>query len=834
VRLAFLSLLVPSLALAMPVPMRPEKGGGLVNVRVRRITEVKPTSSTAPPPTTALQGKHRLLVVLADTADSPWPQGYSRARYEELLFSKTTESMAEFWRENSYGAYQLEGEVVGPIRAPGRMSDYAYDRADPNGKDVAKLIAFAVDRAARDTDLASFDTHDARGKKKPDGVIDHLMVIYAERTGAHDGFAPIWPHRGSLDASTGGHRIGSYTILNHAARLGVYVHEFGHDLGLPDLYDRDYSSHGAGEWCTMASGSWLGSAGTPAHVSAWAKMRLGWITPAVVSEASSAIDVPSSSEKPFALRIPLGEIDSPEYFVVENRRKIGFDRELAAEGILIWHVDERKGHNDDEGRKLVDVVEATEIQDLDRLDPSEYPKHAPDVFSSGGRARFADDTDPSARSTDGGPSEIEVKVLTPAQRVMRVAVARPKIFDPGGVPFVLSRDGYNYGRFATVPVGPGSEALMPLDATPGGFLAFAAEAFVSGRPGTREPIEVRVYSDGGGAPRRVLAERSISFEVPSEGYGWARARLGDGERALELEALQRVWVGITSKGGDAYPVMNPFSTSKEARYRRKQSDRAIESTFHFREGVQPASDYVIRLSGFGYVAGADRPEPRANDSDELVLRMRALDAIADQNRHEEALRGYETLLADMEKDARKYEAWIPVVTNSIGVAAYELRRYDAAIPRFEASLRRALAAGDKANAADLYENIGETAFYARDSAKAIDACRRSLALNEKLARGDRLVENLYWLGRAHQVSGKADDGKSFLERAIVATRDAFAKDADAEREWLTRIQRAIDGRPEDEPNVEKRTDELETKGKKQKAVYTDLLQFLADDTAADQ
>src|SRR5688572_20221049 len=240
----------------MAIPPRPVVGkAGLTEVKVRRITEVRPTSSTAPPPATALKGEHRLLILLVETEDTPWPKDYSPARYRDLAFSGATESMAEYFRENSYGAYRLTGEVVGPIRVPGRMSDYEYQRERPDLRAVQVLIERAVKAAAKEIDLASFDTHDTRGKKKKDGVLDHLMVIYAEKSGKFDGFSPIWPHRGSLALEVNGLQVASYTILNHAARLGVYVHEFGHDLGLPDLYDRDYSSHGAGGWSTMATGS---------------------------------------------------------------------------------------------------------------------------------------------------------------------------------------------------------------------------------------------------------------------------------------------------------------------------------------------------------------------------------------------------------------------------------------------------------------------------------------------------------------------------------------------------------------------------------------------------
>jgi M6 family metalloprotease-like protein len=828
----FVAVVVAALSIAMPPRpgAKPEKG--VTEVKVRKIGEVKPTSISAPPPVTALTGEHRILTILVETRDSPWPKGYEASRYHELLFDKSSSSVREYYRESSYGTFDFNGEVIGPVRVDGAMRDYTYDRQDPNGARVRVLIEKAVRAASKKVKLKDFDTHDTRGRKGKDGIIDHLLLVYAEQSGKFDGFSPIWPHRGSLDFEVDGVRVGGYLILNHGARLGVYVHELGHDLGIPDLYDRDYSSHGAGDWCTMASGSWMGEAERPVQMSAWAKIRLGWITPTVISKPVQGLKVPSSSERPFALKIPVGEIDSREYFLVENRRKVGFDAMIPAEGLLVWHIDEAKGDNDDERHKLVDVVEASKVQDLDAVDSFHRPNYDVDVFTGGGKNTLDDSTDPSARAYDGAPSKIRIKVQTPPERVMMVDIDRPEIFNPGGVPYTISEDGYTFGRFATVPTGKSSEALMQLEATPGGFLAFAAETFVIGPAGGTGSLTFRLYKDDRGKPGKVIVKQTVRPSIPPEGYAWATGKLGDTGKGVKLEAHEKFWLGVESDDGKTYVALNPFSTSKRARWRAKTSDKNLSDSFNFKEGKTPTSDYVARVSGFGYLSGSERPEELANEDDPLVVEIKPADVLSDKKEFAAAMKSYESILTRMEKDPKRYESWIPMVVNSIGVMAYELKKYDAALERFETSLRRALAANDEATAADVHENLGETSFFAKKYAEAKKHCERSKELNAKLKRLDRLVENEYWAGRALQEAGDKEQGGIRLAAAKAMLPRAFAKDAKEEAEWTKRIDLALDGSPEDAPGVAERTEVLNDEGskKKQKATYTDLLQFLSDDT----
>jgi immune inhibitor A len=138
--------------------------------------------------------------------------------------------------------------------------------------------------------------------------------------------------------------------------FGVLCHEFGHLLGLPELYAPGGATHeGIGVWGLMGQGTWLGHGDHPPHLDAWSKQQLGWV------------DVET---EPRVVRIPAGPDDAREYYLLENRARIGADERLPGEGILVWHVDERvQGFRSAQSRperKLLHLVEADGRGDLDR------------------------------------------------------------------------------------------------------------------------------------------------------------------------------------------------------------------------------------------------------------------------------------------------------------------------------------------------------------------------------------------------------------------------------------------------------------------------------------
>jgi hypothetical protein len=155
------------------------------------------------------------------------------------------------------------------------------------------------------------------------------------------------------------------------SNFGVLAHEFGHLLGLPELYAPGAAVHeGIGVWGLMGQGTWLGRGDQPPHPEAWSKQRLGWLDVQTIDQTTPGVTLPAVTRAPRAIRIPVTPGNEDEYYLIENRLREGADAKLPADGLLVWHVDERvhgfRSAQNDPAHKLLHLVEADGRGDLDR------------------------------------------------------------------------------------------------------------------------------------------------------------------------------------------------------------------------------------------------------------------------------------------------------------------------------------------------------------------------------------------------------------------------------------------------------------------------------------
>ena len=342
-------------------------------------------------------GTRRALVLLVDFRDNPSSQ--TADHFQEMLFSRgsyPTGSLSDYY-EASYEQLSILGDVCGWYKAPQPYSYYAGTRygfgSYPNN--AYKLVEDVVDLAAADVDFAQYDTDG-------DGEVDALFIVHAgsgaEATG---NTASIWSHMSSITPrQKNGVKICRYSMEPEDGKVGVFCHELGHVFGLPDLYDYDMDSAGTGWWCLMAGGSWNNNGLTPAHPIAWCKIRLGWAK--LMTASVQQITLRPSTDYPDIYRLgPTGQ----EYFLIENRRRKGFDEYLPGEGLLVMHVDEARSNNNDQTHYLVGIQQCDGRHDLER---NANRGDAGDPYPSADNNAFSSDTDPGSRLYDGKESGVSL------------------------------------------------------------------------------------------------------------------------------------------------------------------------------------------------------------------------------------------------------------------------------------------------------------------------------------------------------------------------------------------------------------------------------------------
>jgi len=367
----------------------------------------------------------KVVVILVDFSDKPASAGSNTtdtASFRDLLFSSnpsSPRSLTDFYVENSYGKLVVEGGVYGWYRMPRPYSEYVGSNYGLQGTspNAQTLVMDALTAADPTINFADYENSSFG--------IDAVFIVHAGK-GAEEGgdSTCLWSHQSSTSYHTGeGATVRKYLIgpeeeFGHQSFVGVYCHEFGHILGLPDLYDVGNSKlAGLGYWSLMASGSWNGNGRWPAHLDAWCKNYLGYGKRITISypDDSNLVNVTMGSSVNDTLRykILLASGGYKEYFLVENRQQISFDRSLPGPGLLILHCDDNlSGSNDiGQGHWHVSVEQADGLGDLEvgRNDGDAY-----DVFPGPSNlyTEFTSLTNPSTASFYGIANQAAVWNIT--------------------------------------------------------------------------------------------------------------------------------------------------------------------------------------------------------------------------------------------------------------------------------------------------------------------------------------------------------------------------------------------------------------------------------------
>ena len=340
----------------------------------------------------------RGLVILVNFKNSKFANANNQAAMNELMnsdnytYNGATGSVRQFFSDQSDGQYTPDFDVIGPVTLSENVAHYGGN--DASGNDVLPgdmvVEACSIANASYGVDFTQYDNDG-------DGYVDFVYLIYAGK-GEADGGAEntIWPHNWDLESayyydncsySTSQRKFDGKTINNYACSgelsgagartgIGTIAHEFGHVIGLPDLYDIDYGQNyedymTPGEWHIMDGGSYNNDGKTPPNYTIYDKYFLGWKTPTNPGNTAQTLTLQAAGTSGFqgyqiaSSNTLLSATSTNTVYYIENRQQSGWDAYLPGHGLVIWKIMysqsvwEANGPNDEDGTIRYAVVSAS-------------------------------------------------------------------------------------------------------------------------------------------------------------------------------------------------------------------------------------------------------------------------------------------------------------------------------------------------------------------------------------------------------------------------------------------------------------------------------------------
>ena len=359
-------------------------------------------------------GNRRIPIILVEFKDKK----FNNTR-EDIIQAMLTgqESVGQYFRDQSNGLYQPDFDVYG-IYGLSQNREYYGGNVSGNDKGLGSMVTEACQLAAADgVSFSPYDTND-------DDLCDVVIVIYAgvgEAQASTTYPQAIWPCNWTLDAaayynyggngafrpSDGDPYVNNFAVFNelHGGNddgktidgIGTFAHEFGHCLGLPDFYDTGNGGHyGMGSWSIMCNGCYNNDGFTPPGYTAYEKVFMGWID-YLKARPGTYYTLPvfnlkqQSTDKAVCITSDLNE---NEYFVLEYRKRQGWDRYMPGEGIMITHIT----YNADRWRANTPNNQDIQLMTIVPADNTlSYYSENGDLWPRNNKTEFTDNSTPAAK-----------------------------------------------------------------------------------------------------------------------------------------------------------------------------------------------------------------------------------------------------------------------------------------------------------------------------------------------------------------------------------------------------------------------------------------------------
>ena len=360
-------------------------------------------------------GQRRIPIILVEFKDKK----FNNTR-QDIIDAMLTgnESVGQYFRDQSNGMYEPDFEVFGIYTLSQNREYYGGHQGNDNDKGLGWLVTEACQLATADG--VAFSPYDTNN----DDYCDVVIVIYAGVGEAQASWIhpeAVWPCNWSLSAayyygsggngafrpSSGDPIVDNFAVFNELYGsndngttidgIGTFAHEFGHCLGLPDFYDTGDGDHyGLGDWDIMCMGCYNNDGFTPPGYSAYEKNFMGWIE-LITPNPGTYYTLPVWNQKNASTDKALcitSDLNSNEFFILENRKKQGWDRYAPGEGIMITHVT----YNADRWWGDSPNNEDIQLMTLMNADNSwSYYDEATDLWPQNGKTEFTDTSTPAAK-----------------------------------------------------------------------------------------------------------------------------------------------------------------------------------------------------------------------------------------------------------------------------------------------------------------------------------------------------------------------------------------------------------------------------------------------------
>lgn len=330
-------------------------------------------------------------------------------------------SVREYFRAQSYGQFDIEFDVVGPVTVSQNMSYYGAN--DSSGDDLrpGNMIKEACQLADEYVNFADYDWDG-------DGEVENIYVTYAGYSEAAGGAKnTIWPHQWSISDATGsvlrldGVKVDTYatgselygTSGSTIDGIGTMCHEYSHCLGLPDFYDTSSngSNFGMDAWSIMDYGCYSGDGYCPAGYTAYERMYCGWLEP-VKLESATRINGMKNIEENAEAYIIYNDANKNEYYLLANHQLVGWDESAYGHGMMVLHVDYSQSAwnnntvNNTSSRQRMTIIPADGVYSTSKSYSSSQKGLAGDLWPGAtGNSNLTDTTTPAAKlynaNTDG-------------------------------------------------------------------------------------------------------------------------------------------------------------------------------------------------------------------------------------------------------------------------------------------------------------------------------------------------------------------------------------------------------------------------------------------------